>query len=94
VARLGVSGFTPVEKDTTAFLKKGWEGLSGNGSAGGINGKQGFYNVLDLTGKEYRVSSTAGGVERMGLLNGLVRELERTFRPEKRKKYPTTDLEK
>ena len=75
VARMGAAGFTPIEKEIAAFLKKGRAEVS-SGGVSGPTGRQGFYTVLDLTGKEHRVSSKSGGVERMAVVNGLARELD------------------
>ena len=73
VARMGAAGYTPIEKEIAAFLKKGRAEVSGGGGASGSTGREGFYTVLDLTGKEHRVSSKSGGVERMAVVNGLAR---------------------
>jgi hypothetical protein len=72
VARMGEPDYTPVEKEIAAFLRKG----SSGGGTSALTSRQGFYTVLDLTGKEHRVSSKASGVERMAIVNGLARELD------------------
>ena len=73
VARMGDPDFTPVEKEIAGFLKKE---SSGSVTANGPTSRQGFYTVLDLAGKEHRVSSKASGVERMAIVNGPARELD------------------
>ena len=76
VASMGAGCFTPVEKEIATFLRKGRAEVSDSGGSSGPTGRQGFYTVLDLTGKEHRVSSKSGGVKPMAMVNCLARELD------------------